>query len=247
MNIEQKFALLSVIALNMANEEMDVDEALNDSESLSWSFQTLYSIATNFFNVSGNYVAALIPLISNCNNNNKIEISLLIHPFLEIIINSVDSIIDILTQLLIFLILTDRYDARGRVLMRNLFHSFDISIDVSVSLEYNLNQFLLNNNNILNRLTANKNNKKSQLTRYAKIGLMGISAGAALAVTGGLAAPAIGAALLVMGSTSAAAAVSFTSMATLFGSVGAGLASNFYSKNNFVVYLHCASLQYHFV
>lgn len=44
--------------------------------------------------------------------------------------------------------------------------------------------------------------------RYAKIGAVSLGAGAVLAVTGGLAAPALAGALLVMGGTSAAAAVS---------------------------------------
>ena len=66
-----------------------------------------------------------------------------------------------------------------------------------------------------------KRNKRYK--RYLKIGAASVGAGALLAVTGGLAAPAIAGALVVMGTSTLAATVSVTTMAALFGGAGAGL------------------------
>lgn len=50
---------------------------------------------------------------------------------------------------------------------------------------------------------AEKGRKSSSIVRYAKIGAVGLGVGAVLAVTGGMAAPAIAGAMLLMGTTSA--------------------------------------------
>jgi hypothetical protein len=73
------------------------------------------------------------------------------------------------------------------------------------------------------RVQQEKNQRRNKkLLRYAKIGAASLGAGAILAVTGGLAAPALAGALVLMGTTTIAATVSLSTMAAVFGSVGGG-------------------------
>lgn len=125
-------------------------------------------------------------------------------------------------QILVCVVLLNKYDGRGRVLLRNLYGLLALSPARYVWIESSLCQFLLEKESAL----QHSKTKGSSKYRYAKIGAVALGAGAVLAVTGGLAAPAIAGALLLMGSSTAAAATITGSsvMMVLFGGAGAGLA-----------------------
>lgn len=125
-------------------------------------------------------------------------------------------------QILVFVVLLNKCDGRGRVLLRNLYVLLGLSPARYVWIESSLCQFLMERESALQHAKT----KGSSKYRYAKIGAVALGAGAVLAVTGGLAAPAIAGALLLMGSSTAAAATLTGSsvMMVLFGSAGAGLA-----------------------
>lgn len=135
--------------------------------------------------------------------------------------------INLLISLIFFLIFHSKYDGRGRSLIRTLAFFLSIPSEKLIFYEREIRDYLFNNTEKLNNflLSSHKKlNNNNSLMRYAKIGVVSLGAGAVLAVTGGLAAPAIAGALLVMGTSSAAVGVvTLTTMATIFGSAGAGL------------------------
>lgn len=135
-------------------------------------------------------------------------------------LNTINTVI----KLCVFLLTHGLYDARGRTWIRNIVRSLQLSSHDLVSLERTLCHALCSIGDNIAR--KQKDEKKHDYKRYAKIGVASLGAGAVIAITGGLAAPAVAAALLVMGGTTAAAAATFTTatvMASLFGTAGAGL------------------------
>ncbi len=126
-------------------------------------------------------------------------------------------------QLLMFMVMNRYYDARGRELIRNFRTLALLNTMEFVQIEVQLSNSLLEYQNSISHKTDDTKTQNAKYYRYAKIGAAAVGAGAVLALTGGLAAPAVAAAFVVMGGTSAAAAVSVVTMATVFGSAGAGL------------------------
>jgi len=124
-------------------------------------------------------------------------------------------------QILVCVVLLNRCDGRGRVLLRNFYGLLGLNPVRYVWIENSLCQFLMERDSAMQHAMA----KGPSKYRYAKIGAVALGAGAVMAVTGGLAAPAVAGALLVMGSSTAVAAtVTSSSMMVLFGGAGAGLA-----------------------
>lgn len=130
-----------------------------------------------------------------------------------------------LGKIAIILILYGLYDARGRHLIRNLRKFLRVSESEYLSLEAYLSSVFLEIEDTLIRSTKPTEND-SKLLKYAKIGAVGLGAGALLAFTGGLAAPAVAAAFLVLGGSTfvAAGLTSAAALASVFGTAGAGLA-----------------------
>jgi hypothetical protein len=131
----------------------------------------------------------------------------------------------LLGEISIVLILCGFYDARGRHLIRNLRTYFQLSEAEALSLEsYLASAFLALEDTITRSKKPTENDSK--LLKYAKIGAVGLGAGALLAFTGGLAAPAVAAAFVVLGGSTfvAAGLTSAAALASVFGTAGAGLA-----------------------
>lgn len=160
------------------------------------------------------------------NNNSSLNTSNEINEiFLNNLRNEKTNMFLVLSKLTILLILNGFYDSRGRSLIRNLKNSLMISDNEYVSLESFLSCVFQDIEDKITR--SNKTNENdSKLLKYAKIGAVGLGAGALLAFTGGLAAPAVAAAFLVMGGSTfvAAGLTSAAALASLFGTAGAGLA-----------------------
>jgi hypothetical protein len=130
-----------------------------------------------------------------------------------------------LVDLYVFLITHGFFDARGRVLLRNATSLLHVPREVYFGLEVALAESLHDCEERLARVAAEGGS--SQLKRYMKIGAVGLGAGAVIALTGGLAAPAVAAALVVIGGGAAAAVAgvaTFAVLASVFGTAGAGLA-----------------------
>ena len=122
------------------------------------------------------------------------------------------------------------FDAHARILLRNLKYTLRTSLEEYLAVEQMLTAFFFQFGH--DKLTHNihsESKKGSKYMRYAKIGAASLGAGALLAVTGGLAAPAIAAAVVVIGGATATAGAVAAGMAstvvmgTLFGTAGAGL------------------------
>lgn len=131
-----------------------------------------------------------------------------------------------LVDLYVFLITHCFFDARGRVLLRNATSLLHVPREVYFGLEVALAESLHECEERLARVAA-EGGSNSQLKRYLKIGAVGLGAGAVIALTGGLAAPAVAAALVVIGGGAAAAVAgvaTFAVLASVFGTAGAGLA-----------------------
>lgn len=190
-------------------------------ESKTWSYDLLKLLASEL-GVEESYIDAYLPMVLKTEYfvqewNEKMD---LVQPFL-VNLAHFDKV-KIYVQLLMFLIVNRYYDSRGRVLIRNLRYCFGLTTEQYIAMEVHLSKSLLDYQNALSHKADGKD-KKSKYMRYAKIGVAAVGAGAVLALTGGLAAPAIAGAMLVMGSSAGAAAASVTVMATVFGSAGAGL------------------------
>lgn len=145
--------------------------------------------------------------------------------FNDLVHSSCLDTIETVIKLSVFLITHGLYDARGRTWIRNIVASMGLSPRQLVSLERTLCRALCTIGDSLER-KGKDSNKGHDYKRYAKIGAASLGAGALIAFTGGLAAPAVAAAFVVMGGATAAAAATFTTatvMASLFGTAGAGL------------------------
>jgi hypothetical protein len=141
--------------------------------------------------------------------------------------------LDLICRLMVFFISKSCYNGFTRSLLRQLCQNFEISSMDFVMVENLFCQYITSYLNAMadnakngaegsNTLTEEQKRNK-RMKRYLKIGAASVGAGALLAVTGGLAAPAIAGALVVMGTSTLAATVSVTTMAALFGGAGAGL------------------------
>lgn len=132
-------------------------------------------------------------------------------------------------DLTVFLVMKGQYDARGRCLVRSAGALLNVPMDKIYHIEEKIASYLHAVEDVLSQRASTEQAKQQHSKwRYAKIGAASLGAGALLAITGGLAAPAIAAGVLLVSTSSAAASVSAFAtvavMATIFGSTGAGLA-----------------------
>eukprot|EP01038_Epipyxis_sp_PR26KG_P014831 gene14831-19925_t len=200
------------------------DDSLSKLKPISWSRELLLLFAEEF-QIPSDFVDAYSPNIRTnysplANGRSSLREESTI-PFLSKLKNI--DLKALLIQILVFLVVKNKYDGKGRVLIRNLRILFRLQAEDLINSEVVVCEALVDYYNGISHEMKNRD-ARSKMIRYAKIGLVGVGAGALLAVSGGLAAPAIAGALVVMGTTSAASLVSVGTMAALFGTAGAGLA-----------------------
>lgn len=241
-NHPQKNSIFGLLALSLPFEDVEpiVVNAGGSAEELnpvnsSWTLSFLL-ILVNDLDISEDQIHAYLPIIVSSTDSpaQRIPFELrkdFAQPFLQKLSLSYSDKILLLLRVLFRIAMIRMYDGRGRSFFRNLSALLEVLKDDAVHIEERVSTFFYTHVDTIETMikaeasedeTNSKRNAK--LLRYAKIGAVSIGAGALLAFTGGLAAPALAAAFLTMGSASAAAAVSVTTMATVFGSAGAGLA-----------------------
>jgi hypothetical protein len=237
-----KNAIYGLLAVSFPCEEYDSygSQGITDSGSekideeallsSTWSYPLL-KIFLNDLDIGEDQLHAYLPLILISNHYQTISYEMrrsFSTPFITKLTFSYKERLSFLLKVMFRLSMLRFYDGRGRTLIRTLSNLLDVNKDDFLLCEKAVAYYVYSNIEKIEKLIKNEtkdpNAKNAKLLRYAKIGAVSIGAGAILALTGGLAAPALAAAFLTMGSASAAAAVSVTAMATIFGSAGAGLA-----------------------
>ncbi|KAK3265041.1 hypothetical protein CYMTET_9262 [Cymbomonas tetramitiformis] len=126
-----------------------------------------------------------------------------------------------LRNFLVAVSVTSGYDARTRVVFRRLAAAMKIDWLDLIQIERALGQYLYEQLEMANAKVAD-----DKAYRYAKIGGAAVAGGVALALTAGLAAPALGALMAstgVTGLTTLAGFMTTTVVTTVFGATGAGL------------------------
>lgn len=187
---------------------------------VSWSYRMLFK-ACEEMGISVCNVEAYAQFVSSLNSTMRFQsINAMCAPFLEVVRNFNYPNVAIIIEIMVFLISEELLDANGRVLMFNLMKTFPIDELEYLSLELNIKKYFEKHRQyfqpIQNSTDENVNKGREKMMRYAKIGAATIGAGAILALTGGLAAPALAAAVGM--------SLSATACATVFGSAGASLA-----------------------
>lgn len=244
---QQRSAIFSIFALSIpceeVNEQLLLQEELNSSKSskpsstksttaqspVSWTVQLMRMIV-NDLDIEEEQVHAYIPLLLLKNSSSRRltmeERKEFASPILRTLNFTYSEKLSLFVRILFRLAMMRFYDGRGRTFLRNLAELLGIQRDDFIFIEETVARYFYTNIDKIEKMIKNesKDDGNAKLIRYAKIGAVSIGAGAVLALTGGLAAPALAAAFVTMGSASAAAAVSVTTMATIFGSAGAGLA-----------------------
>lgn len=230
---QQKNALFAVI-VQLLPVEHRPDILLENS---SWSHEFLMFLVKEM-NISESYYEAYSSLVDrhyvhDQGENDQKDLSMA--PFLQVLqLQAVElhqDILQLVLCLMVTLILKDKYDSKARTMIRRLIfimhtklliHESSI-ISITVFEEYLLYALgqQYNNSSQYRTITHSQNPKsnRSKYIRYAQIGVVSLTAGAAIALTGGLAAPAIAAAWGGLSFLTSAGVA-----ATLFGSAGAGLA-----------------------
>lgn len=222
---QRKVACFTVLVCCLPSEECHFTWE-SDSKKVSYNHKILSYIA-NDWNIPTPYFETYRNLFAVLNSNDASEIDRkdILSAFIGVLIQMKTDLTDVLIRICIYLISNRFYSSRGRRLLRNLSVSFQLPYKDFIALEICISSVLKNYEDFIKKST--KKEKVHDIKRYAKIGAVSIGAGALLALTGGMAAPAIAAALLAVGGTTALTLATFSSVtiiASLLGSAGAGLA-----------------------
>eukprot|EP01032_Pedospumella_encystans_P010520 gene10520-12287_t len=209
-----------LVAVNIPAEVCDKEEEAYWKEL--WCYNLLQNLA-NELKLPSSSVSAYIPMLLTgikyrdlgCERREEFVV-----PYLSILWNKNLTPIKIYAQMLIYLFEEGLLDGRGRVLLRNISLSLQLCGKETMWVDNILLTFLLQQQAGIDHAKQ----VQSDRFRYAKIGAVAIGAGAAIAFTAGLAAPAVAGALLVLGASATTAATLAGSMALIFGGTGAGLA-----------------------
>lgn len=230
-----KVALLTLITLYIPNDTSPVN--------VTWARQFISKLI-HYLDLNDNYIDGMLPILEN-NQSATLESidekfmsrQITILPLLEIIDLEIHRNTYLFIELMAFIITNQFYDAYGRSLLQNLSNVVRITRSDRIALEYHMSSLFLSmieQSNLPSEPTQNSRansvslqsmqqefTPKTNYYRYAQIGVVSLAAGAIVAVTGGLAAPAVAAALLGLGAaTSVAAAITSTTAAAVFGSAG---------------------------
>ena len=229
---EKKEVRLSALVVTMASMppitiEDDFSAASNSSNH-GWRSHVLNKFIEQF-RIEEPYIAAYEPLLAT-GYDPKENLSDIVKPFVQTIIKGQNGAFSLVVELYVFFVSHGLYEARARVMIRNVVQLLELSREEYFSLESALAELLRECEENLARKESTDDSSSStsdRMKKYMKIGAVGLGAGAIIAVTGGLAAPAVAAALMVIGGTAAGAAAgfaTFTVLASVFGTAGAGLA-----------------------
>lgn len=217
-------ALFQLIVFNIPLDVRNEEEKNHDD----WTKDLLFLLA-DAMELDANLVDAYYPLTVSDNStpSRKVEeLTSLTKPYIDALQLSYADRLNLISIVMLFFVINRKYDGKGRTFMKQLVFTLGLARDDYFFIENRLGKYLHENAAKIDSLVkvGKKKDTTKKMIRYAKIGTVALGAGAVLAVTGGLAAPAIAGALLIMGSSSAAALVSMGAMAGIFGSAGAGLA-----------------------
>jgi hypothetical protein len=224
---EERISALVVMMASMPPITIEDDYSTSSSSSEGcWRSQVLKKF-TEHFKIDEPYVAAYEPLLAT-GYNARLNLTDVVRPFAQTL-NDQGGAFSFIVELYVFFVSHGLFEARARVLIRNAVQLLEVSRDEYFSLEGALAELLRECEENLARKasTDGSASNSGRLKKYMKIGAVGLGAGAIIAVTGGLAAPAVAAALMVIGGTAAGAAAgfaTFTVLASVFGTAGAGLA-----------------------
>ena len=141
----------------------------------------------------------------------------------------------IVKDLLLLFVVDKTYDARGRTVLKRFCSVIDIPWDRVAVAEDALAKLLRRQLNMSG--SSDKSNRSAwSKSRWLKVGGAVLVGGTLLAVTGGLAAPALGAGITALGGTAAGTVGSFIAgaggvafIASIFGASGAGLGTELYT------------------
>ncbi|CAH0481815.1 unnamed protein product [Peronospora belbahrii] len=137
--------------------------------------------------------------------------------------------LEVVKQLLWFTVKNVGYDARSRTLLRKLILAMQLQWTDVIKEEVQIGQTLYAEATSMPLDKASAKSKTWDMKRHAAIGAAMMTGGALLAVTGGLAAPAIAASLTALGGAGATigaavgSAAGVTATTVLFGTAGAGV------------------------
>eukprot|EP01031_Cornospumella_fuschlensis_P041169 gene41169-50233_t len=198
------------------------------SESSCWSLYVLHSLQEEL-DVQDKYFQAYLPLVPR---DYEMVNTDCVEAFVSTLRLSNVQSVDLVIRLILFLLAIGKYDGRGRSLARSLAHTFNLADPDFHFLETQLSLYLVQHTQHQGLHTHSKTERtaQEQYWRYAKIGAVGLAAGGVLAVTGGLAAPAVAGALILLGGGSVGVGVvggvvTSPLLAGLFGSGGLTLTS----------------------
>jgi hypothetical protein len=200
-------------------------EFINRHNDLDWSRKILAQISADI-DLHEEYYEAFVPMVESTHTSDPSKIQ-----HRKDMCFALTSALDFqerkdvraLIELLIFLTLNRYYDGRGRTLYWNFARMIGVAKSDALSIEVSLKESIKEFEEAI-QLNAKKEEKTARYKRYAKVGAVALGAGALLAITGGLAAPAIAGALAAFGYTTAASMATAGLLATVCGSTGAGLA-----------------------
>lgn len=214
-----KQAIFTLVAISLPVESVQIN----------WSYE-LFTHLAKVLGLPENYAAGYALMVSTSHATHLEDMKdndSAVVAYKQILLNNEINICDLYIYLLMLMVIVKQCDSRGRTALRTLSTLLGISPTDVVCIEHTFTNLLAVSQKELSHNFKKKDDRRSNMLRYAKIGAVGLGAGAALALTGGLAAPAIAGALLVMGAGSAVTAlVSMGTMAALFGGTGAGLAGS---------------------
>jgi hypothetical protein len=204
---QQKSSVLLVLALCLPAEYLHSQEVAN-SVIISWSYDMLNLLTTElsmpreFIDV---YVDLALCKFSETKQRNTSMVEKMKHELIRLEVDTVR----LLVEVMCFLLTNGKYDARGRCLSLELCEVMSCPITLFFRIEYILSSLIrkfqrsYDAADTQSTVVNQANSGKKRMMRYAKIGAATVGAGVVIAVTGGLAAPAIAGALLItLGSSS---------------------------------------------
>lgn len=178
---QERGAIFAIVAINVP---LEVSTNESDDWSQLWSFEFLLRFAKEL-NLPERKVSAYVPLILTrvpyqsvtCEQRTES-----VKPYLPLLQGCSVSLAKVYTHVLMYLVEESFMDGRGRVLLRNLSLSLNLSSSDGTWIENILLQYLVAQQEQIDKAKDKKKNKY----RYVKIGAVALGAGAVLAVTGGL-------------------------------------------------------------
>jgi len=231
MKTDERVAVFVICVMCLPVEEYDYNSIENESIDtkqtvwISWNKRVMRVLAQEM-EVPDSYVQAYKSLVRRSYEEDMAHTYKAVSPFLDIIQSSGINCVDTVAKIAITLLLNSCYDSKGRVLLRRVRNMLNVSRMEYCHIEVHMVESLHSIGDAIQRSEAE--NKPNSYVRYAKIGATGLAAGGIIAVTGGMAAPAVAAAFLLLGGSTAVAAAALSTtavMASIFGTVGGGLAT----------------------